>query len=739
MLLTAGINTLYQYGMTQLEICTEKIRELVRKDGYIYAFLMTVVRDCFYDVYNPAEYEARDKLITEELMTILGFWIQSAPNLFSYPSSFEALYSMMIEADNVMHDMHLASAEKVFGELKTMMQNPVGGSRRELSDKAKAEGIHEAIYYGADPAYDYEYLHFLPKKYKYDKEWLIKNKHFDPDEAVSIAITIKELLRKKVSVLQFPDRTLDFKQFGYAREDDFKMALEFYTYRDIIPDFEEDADDKTIENSLHSFCNSMLELFSIDSKDLGGHAGGNEFLDNFSIVISRGCNSEYHRFGDYNVLQATPIIRMDNGKYFIPLIYQVFVSMYETPFYWIMADEHYRKTAGSHRGLAGEDMAFEVLEPVFGKERLFRDIEIKDSKHHTITDIDALCILGSKAICIQVKSKRLSQASRNGSIEQLTKDFKGAVQDAYEQGVNCRKHLLNQSGVFFWSKDSQSKVNIPRCIDEVYIICLTSENYPALTHQVHELLLIQSGNPHPLVLSVFDLRLISHYLDNPYKFTYYVRQRIKTCTYFYSDNEMNYLAYHLLHKLYPNPDYNHEYLDHDFACEIDKDYYPFISGRSDSLDKGTLKNKWENKRFDLLCDSTANVNSPKSVDIIFFLYDLSSDSRDKLIEALDYVKKRSKENSTIVNVRAQFDSPEEITGITCVAVQPYADLYKDLFCLAEMHKYYHKGNKWLALGVYNNSPSMVDMALYEDNVWEEDPVLAKICKENLTNTGQMKL
>lgn len=52
--------------MTQLEAVAEKIKAHVHKPGYIYSFLMTVVRDCFYDADNPAEYENRDKLITED-------------------------------------------------------------------------------------------------------------------------------------------------------------------------------------------------------------------------------------------------------------------------------------------------------------------------------------------------------------------------------------------------------------------------------------------------------------------------------------------------------------------------------------------------------------------------------------------------------------------------------------------------------------------------------------------------
>lgn len=107
------------------------------------------------------------------------------------------------------------------------------------------------------------------------------------------------------------------------------------------------------------------------------------------------------------------------------------------------------------------------------------------------------------------------------------------------------------------------------------------------------------------------------------------------------------------------------------------------------------------------------------------------------MDGLEYVKQRSRQKNTIVNMRAQYSTPEEITGITCVAVQPHVDLCKHMFCLSEMHKYYHKADKWLAFGVYNLSPSMVDMVSYVDGKWVEDPILEKICRDNMDESGRI--
>ena len=390
--------------MSQLDTVTERIKAHVRKPGYIYSFLMTVVKDCFYDANNPEEYENRDKLITEELMTLLGFWLQSPNSKFAYPNSFEELYSMMVDSEALMNNMHFASYELVAAEMRGILENHLELQNKKpaqsLSEEAKAQSIQEAIYYNGDSAYDYEYIHFLPQKYKYDREWLLTNRSFDIEEAGKIVLAIKELLHKKTEILIFTDRSFDFRLMGYEDESEFEMILEFAKYMELIPPLGENALEEEVTESLHQFCDSLLDLFSISADDLKEFNGGKSFLDNFSLELKGKCNIDYKRFGDYNVLQATPILHLENGNYLIPLVYQLFVTTYETPYYWIISDKHYEKTAGSHRGKAGEDMAFELLTPIFGKENILRDIEIKDSKHHTITDIDNLCLLGSKAICI---------------------------------------------------------------------------------------------------------------------------------------------------------------------------------------------------------------------------------------------------------------------------------------------------------------------------------------------------
>ncbi len=95
-------------------------------------------------------------------------------------------------------------------------------------------------------------------------------------------------------------------------------------------------------------------------------------------------------------------------------------------------DKTYRDTLGKNRGKTGEEIAYEFLSHIFSKNRTFKSVKITTQKGRDDTDIDILCVLGSKVLCVQVKSKKITELSRTGNNQQLQKDFQGAIQDTYK-------------------------------------------------------------------------------------------------------------------------------------------------------------------------------------------------------------------------------------------------------------------------------------------------------------------
>ena len=102
-----------------------------------------------------------------------------------------------------------------------------------------------------------------------------------------------------------------------------------------------------------------------------------------------------------------------------------------------------------HRGRFAEDVTASLLRKVFGAANVYTNVEVKQSKGRTVTDIDVLTIVGNKAIIAQVKSKRLTELAKLGYEDNLVADFKLAVQEAYDQGLLCRQAVIGRANKLF--------------------------------------------------------------------------------------------------------------------------------------------------------------------------------------------------------------------------------------------------------------------------------------------------
>lgn len=717
----------------------ETLRNLVNQKGYLYSLLMILFDDFHIDVLDLQNLNPYERVSAKEATLLLGYWVQSNNSLYDVPESIENLLYMKKHTYELLGDLHLAMVAPYMEDIMQNIDRHVKGESIDETREifGKAASMREPIFYAGDSVYDYEYMKFLNAKYKYDTQWLKENKDFVVEEVKNIAFRIKQILLEK-------SRAVDFVSLQRAKKimmeskkgksnkdevDEFLGAIDLYQYRNLFDINCYSKNESEREKGFIDFYSSLLDLFIVDKKDLIDCKGIDSFFRNFSFEITPTCNQQFSEPGQQNIFQWSSIIKLSDDKYFIPLTYLLLESIYETPYYWLIYDECYRKKAGSHKGDAGEDIVYDLLVPVFNESRIFKNVLIQTSKKDTKTDIDVLCLLGNKALCIQVKSKKLTELAKTGNDDSLQYDFKGAVQDAYNQGLLSRNMILSKSAKFML-KDG-TELHFADQVDEVYLLCITTENYPALTHQVHILLDRRVNEPAPVVFSVFDLHLVSFYLKDPYDFMYYIRQRIATVDYYYTGEEINYLGHHLLNKLWLGKRSTLCVLDNSYASAIDRNFYPHIAGMEVSDQGDDIKKRWINTEFESLCNEVKQCKDPHVTDIIFNLLDLSGDTIDNLIKQIHVVKERSISKKNNVSATLLFNEEEYKCGITYVASYNHdpSILYKYLFSQCEINKYNSKANKWIGLASFTNSPNFVDMILYDFYDWLYDDVLEKIATE----------
>ena len=126
---------------------------------------------------------------------------------------------------------------------------------------------------------------------------------------------------------------------------------------------------------------------------------------------------------------------------------------------------------------------------------------------------------------------------------------KGAVQSAYDQAVISRRALIEDG--YELADKSGKPFSLSEAIDDAFMICVTGVHYPALSVQVKTYLQKTSDDPSPLAVSIFDLEILLHYLNDPTDILYYLKQRTKYAFRFFPTSELALLGYHIEHKLVP--------------------------------------------------------------------------------------------------------------------------------------------------------------------------------------------
>lgn len=743
--------------MRPAEQVIDDIKSLIYTKGYIYALCMILFEDFHIDPEKLHEMDNHQRLSVKEASLLLGFLVQKKID-FATPDSPFDLINMKQKTYELMEELHtsfmipfLEKMEKSFSE----EHKEINFRKDQKEFFGKGDMLVESIFYSGTGVYDFQYLDFLERKYKYDKHWLSGNKNFNIKQTQSNVRHIKQVLHeksKKVNLYATKERTPQLIEELKKKDPDQdwdKIAketlpmMEIHQYVDLFFDYKVEGKELSKEElrdkGWGSFYKGLIELFVIRKSDFDDDSNINSFLDNFSFSFGTGCNHQFQMVGNYNIINSHPLIKLDEERYFIPIVFLLFEAVYEAPFYWMwLEDKSYRNQLAENRGKVGEEIVYDLLIKTFGIQRTFKSVKINIGKGYDVTDIDALCMLGSKALCVQVKSKKLTELSRTGDDNQLHKDFQGAVQDAYKQGLVSRIEVLERSSEFF--DENGNKITLSEGINEVYIMVITTENYPSLTHQAHIMLDKKEDDPFPIVLTVFDLELIIDYLNDPYDFLYYIKQRTLLMDYFRADEEIVYLGYHLDRKLWKSPNTNFFVIDSSYGQVIDRNYYPKKAGLDVSDEGDVIKNRWKNEGFDNLCDRLKTLNEPKITDIIFHLLDRSGDARKNLVDYLIKTKKQTVKDG----MAHDFSIPPDGSYSPRVGVTYYSlnsgsvkDLQKRLLTLCQARKYKSKGDVWIGFGSLNNSHEMIDVVVFNEQKWQYDKDLETMSNALLGRKGRL--
>jgi hypothetical protein len=303
-----------------------RIQALVQEPGYIYTMTLILLRDLFFSPEEAADTNWQEHLSFQELTLLAGLLVKR-PIDFTMPSEGESAkrvertYELFLE----LHQKHAQRFTKRMEDYISRKDSQDSLEEGYRSMFGAGAMMMEPMWYSGSGAYDFQYLSFAIKKYQLDESWILQHVGIDVTLMSHIAAEFKKLNERKFAS---------------------RRRLEAGSFSEI--------------------CEFALSVFCVDKKELAQIAGdkATAFVAAFSLTPGE-VNAELTVPGQYNALQARPIVCLPDGRYFIPVGFNLSESIYESPFYWMNTDKSYAREALTHRGEFAQEITAQLLRDAF--------------------------------------------------------------------------------------------------------------------------------------------------------------------------------------------------------------------------------------------------------------------------------------------------------------------------------------------------------------------------------------
>lgn len=667
-----------------------KLEDLAQQPGFLRVLADIMVSDMFFSAEEVAEVDWRSRISNQEATLIAGYMVKK-PVFDDLVLTQEQINTTVAEVRNLLDDLHKIQSSKLFENLEPREFQGLTPDEIDIKLKtAHSQGSNmvEPIFYGDSGAYDFQFIDTAPELYAKDTIWLNAN-FMDLKTAGKYYWAAYDYILEKATVGELDESQaiapIDIMAFSKCQLID--AAKKFYP-----------GDNDINEISATRF----LELF-------GAEPGED--------------NQAFSTPGEYNIINSHPLIRVAEDYYFMPINLNLAEAIYLNPFYGMITDLAYKDKVAKHRGDAVEDITHDILSGTFG-DKVYKRVKVNKG-NKTLTDIDVMVVVGNKAIVFQCKGKKLTELSRRGDTETLKRDFENAIQKSYDEAATIRSTLLGDEEYKLMNEASE-EIALPNGLDDVYIVCVTADVYPAALHQTSQYLTRTDDDPYCLPISLFDLATTAEYLKNPFEFLFYIKQRLDTIETLKAESEMAFLGYHLRKRLIMPQGMDRLLVAQDFGQLIDADFLHRKGRLPKPPEEHRLISDEDNPIRARIIKEVSSHPSPEITDIVMFLYGISDDSLNEIGEHMERIKQSVETTGRTSDISAPLG--ERWGGLTYVCAPTYSELRRAMLKLSEINKHRFKSEQWLALGTVPDEERLVSYALYSNKPWKPSEELDNIVR-----------
>lgn len=626
------------------------------------------------------------RFLRTEYSTLLGLMIKGELN-FDYPGQ-EIINRYVNKSTLLLEELHQAMMAPV---VQHMMG--INGGNDTLEKNYSGTAMREPIFYGGEAAYIFQYRDFFPRRYEKDNDWFVRNKGFTVDEGYTVLSAI----------LRFQNHRLTEIIVSISRKELSREAI-LSAFKIRVTELNElcAVGEKTIA--------AVLTAFESPNGNL---------------------NETFQTASDFNISNANPIIRISDDEYYLFSMYSLAEAFYDSPFYWLNGDGDYRNSALRHRGEFTEFFTVERLSSVFGPDRVFHSVNIHGEGKNILGEIDVLVKYADRLIIVQAKSKKLTIAARKGNDNCIRDDFKKAVQDSYNQGLQCAELL--QSTKYTLIDHSGSAVDIPKSVSAIYVFCVVSDNYPALSHQARQFLQFTSDSVvrPPFVMDVFFLDVLTEMLTSPVTLLSYIDRRVHYHEEIDSFHELTILSYHLTQNLWVDPEYNFMSIGDSFCADLDQSMIVRREGIPGERNPRGLLTILKGTPLEPIIKQLEAIEKPWAVELALLIYKMSGNTLKDVCDKLSLIS-----NQTLLDSRchdASFGGSGWLAGITIHCnTYPFEVAAEKLRVHCDRRKHIARDNEWFGLCVEPGTLK-IRFGVQLKFPWKHDPEYDKVIAEATRN------
>lgn len=663
----------------EAEILAE-LQALCISPGYVHALAYLCYRDnvvLFADELTEQDlYKMHlpERVIRTEINTLLGLMIK-APIDWTLPSP-DKLQRYLDETERLLGELHRRlSAAFSFDDVLAATSR--GESFNPLQS---AEVLREPIFYAADSAYDFQYLDFATRRYAADAPWLEANVGFTIDQACVLAEAMQRNMEARLERMRAQLPALPLDQW----------------------------------TALPAFCASVTELADLTGQD---PALIKRILDKFCVPVG-ATNADFAELQDFNLATAAPLLRTPNGEYMSLQAYALAEAIYESPFYWMLADKPYRATQVKNRGAFTEDFLADRLKRVFGADYVLTNINIYKGKD-VVAEIDVLVLWADRAIIVQGKSKRLTLEARKGNDQIIRKDFQHSVQDAYDQGLLCAECI--GSPAFRFVHSDGTDLVLP-AIFEIFMFCVVSDHYPALSMQTRQFLK-PSQLPRvraALVTDLFLVDVMTELLSSPLHFLSYVARRARYGDRVLATHELTVLGYHLAQNLWLDKETDLLQIGEDFTAGVDVAMAVRRRGLPGAATPKGLLTLYEGTTLSRVLHEIEARAEPAILEQGFQLLEMSSEAWSHLNFLIDRQANRSVQDGQPHNGAMPFPDGSGFSFVCSPDDDVTAAEHLEHIC--SLRKYAQMADRWFGMCL-TPAPARLRFGVRMADPWQQDDAM----------------